>query len=200
MTCATKLRVSSALLAAAGILWIGLLSVGRFGRQPGAEAEEGHGPGLAGRNHGGELGLLATVRNGFSRAEERLQALEARASRAEAALDQLSASLVLGRASDGQVVKPPSGRVDDWLVVIIPGEAGLIEPDLGHNFDNALLRLNYSATPVPDGSGWRVTARFHMKTSQGVEDSRPYVLDGIAAAAHYVLIRRGSFDGAHPDR
>lgn len=90
-----------------------------------------------------------------------------------------------GIASHDQVIAVPWGTTDDWNMLVSAREMGQEEPN--SEFDNAVLMMQCWATPEPSKTGFKVTARYKFRWSQGGDTGNGAWLGGTAT---YLLVPR----------
>jgi hypothetical protein len=91
----------------------------------------------------------------------------------------------VGVAHHNDIVTANWGGNDDWNIFVSPRGVGREEP--GSEFDNALLRLECFADPVPPNS-WRITVRYKYKFSDADGKGEGTWYDD--GQANYLLVPR----------
>ena len=87
-----------------------------------------------------------------------------------------------GAVPDDGVVRAPRGTANDWRLTVVPRSFGFHETPNGN--DNALLMVDTSAEPRPDGKSWAVNARALFRYR--LEDDGQWA----RIPADYVLVKK----------
>ena len=93
-----------------------------------------------------------------------------------------AARSVAGSAAHGELVRVPSGTVDDWNIIVSPQQMGVEEA--GSEADNRLIAFRVSVE-VFDPVTWKVTALYRFGYAMDNEN-----VHWVEGAANYLAVRR----------